>query len=774
MSLRGRHGGSDPAAEAAASRRPEPDLGPEAPPRTPPSDELREGEPDPERPLSPALRLGLVTLTLSLVLAVVGLPSPGLPAALKTDEPAYYLMARSLWHDRDLRCEEAVDLRRLFREFPGRTENLVLMSPDGWRTVYFGSPFVYAALAAPFVGLLGANGMLALNALLFAAMIWMGTTWLRRFNGDGRALLFAVAFFFLSAAFSYVFWLQPETFVMAAVTFACWALYQGLRHLRPGRAGVRELAWTCASAAALAAAGYNKPPTLLIGVALVVFLWRRSGLGLAAAWGAAALVALLGMGGLSLALTGEPWPASGPIKTRAPRTDLGVSSPIEWIERNAPRELESKSRGLGEELRPVPPSPGQFLENLGYFLWGRHVGVVAYVPFALLSVLLPAFDDRRRGQRWLLAATVFGSALVYMLYMQTNWFGPRGFIGNRYLVIVYPALIFVVTAVRPLWLVAATSGWAALFVGPLLLTPFGAPVDSPTLQAHTRGIAFQRLPFEVGLASKFPGYTFIYHSGATFLGRDDQVVDHGAELWLRGATSVESWVFTEEPLADAAFEVRSLAPGNEVDLCLAGDCAELRFDAPPPRGESIPVTLRPRSPGWRSRGDAPRRLGYRLDVRTTRGEQPRWRGSGPEDFYLGVALVYLGSEAERRRDLYGAVWEKVMAPARVRPGQRLEIPVRVRNASGESWPASGATRVLASYHWFGEAGERVIWDGLRSPLARPVAPGESVDVVLTVAAPPSPGTYALELDLVRERLDWFSTRSPDSAHRLIVEVAEPR
>lgn len=78
--------------------------------------------------------LVLGCLALFLVLFSLTIEKPGLPATLKADEPAYYLMALSLWEDGDARCEEA-DYYRLFREYSYRTDDLFLMSGDGWETV---------------------------------------------------------------------------------------------------------------------------------------------------------------------------------------------------------------------------------------------------------------------------------------------------------------------------------------------------------------------------------------------------------------------------------------------------------------------------------------------------------------------------------------------------------------------------------------------------------------------------------------------------------------
>ncbi len=94
-------------------------------------------------------RLALACLALFLVVFTLAVGKPGLPMTLKADEPAYYLMAQSLAHDQDLRCD-LEDLGRLYDEYPYlATFNLILMTDDGWQTTFFGKPYIYSLLAVP-------------------------------------------------------------------------------------------------------------------------------------------------------------------------------------------------------------------------------------------------------------------------------------------------------------------------------------------------------------------------------------------------------------------------------------------------------------------------------------------------------------------------------------------------------------------------------------------------------------------------------------------------
>ena len=86
----------------------------------------------------------------------------------------------------------------------------------------------------------------------------------------------------------------------------------------------------------------------------------------------------------------------------------------------------------------------------------------------------------------------------------------------------------------------------------------------------------------------------------------------------------------------------------------------------------------------------------------------------------------------------------------------LKLAVTITNTSSFTWPAGGTSPVHLGYHWIGNDGQTLLWDGLRSNLPADVAPGTAVTVSATIATLPAVGSYLLRLDLVREGVGWFS------------------
>ena len=86
----------------------------------------------------------------------------------------------------------------------------------------------------------------------------------------------------------------------------------------------------------------------------------------------------------------------------------------------------------------------------------------------------------------------------------------------------------------------------------------------------------------------------------------------------------------------------------------------------------------------------------------------------------------------------------------LRAGASGTLRVRARNAGSAPWRSRGEAGVQASYHWLDPLGNAIVWDGPRTALARPVAPGDEAVLELELRAPRPPGRYRLAVDLVEE------------------------
>lgn len=735
------------------------------------------------RPVSRTAALALLSVSLLLLVFPLATAGPGLPPAMKSDEPAYYLMALSLARDADLEVDHD-DLERAFREFPYRpVNNLILMTDDGWRTVLYGKPYLYSLFAAPFAGVAGARGLVFFNMLLLLGMVWMGAVHLARENPAGRSALFAAGFFLVSPGFAYVFWLHPEVFAMAGVA-AC--LFLGFRPRRPGEGRRRALLLAALSGAALALAVYHKPVIAAVGVAPLYAYLRSRRFREGGAWLGGAALSLGAAVALAVVLTGHPTPYLGVERQGVTVCDPETIPVTAETAVTAKPDVHRPTAGAWSWIFRVPDvDPGLLAENLGYFLVGRHTGLVPYFPFAVLALGLFLAHGRRSRERWVLLAALGVVALFFLVFIPANWQGGGGFVGNRYFVNVYPAFLFLAARIAPAWLPAVGYAAGGLFLGGVLFTPFGAAVPEPTLQAHVRGAPFGLLPLELSLR-EVPGYHQADLGGLRLLGRRDVTLPRGGSVWVQGATEVELLLLAAEPLPEPLhFRVRSPAPGNRVRLRM-GDARE-SFEAGPGTGSGPVhrVALSPGGPTARAHGPGGELAVYRLEVETETGRVEPWTRVFPpprcpdssfawyetlaDNFYVGAEVTLLSAGGDPGRDVFGVEWREVAVRSRVPAGSRFYADVRLANTSDAAWDGIGAAQVRLSYHWLDAGGRTVVADGLRTGFGAPVAAGAEVRVLAEVEAPAEPGRYVLEIEPVLEHVAWFSDRGVEP-HRVPVTV----
>ena len=94
-------------------------------------------------------------------------------------------------------------------------------------------------------------------------------------------------------------------------------------------------------------------------------------------------------------------------------------------------------------------------------------------------------------------------------------------------------------------------------------------------------------------------------------------------------------------------------------------------------------------------------------------------------------------------------------------GNAFGVDVRIVNDSAETLSTTLPFDVNVSYHWVCPADPSLnVFDGARTPLARPIHPGSIGTVRARVAAPAEPGDYLLHMTLVQESVFWFDSVDP--------------
>jgi hypothetical protein len=125
---------------------------------------------------------------------------------------------------------------------------------------------------------------------------------------------------------------------------------------------------------------------------------------------------------------------------------------------------------------------------------------------------------------------------------------------------------------------------------------------------------------------------------------------------------------------------------------------------------------------------------------------------GAPDRLRTPAPLSRAGDPPRLQGAYDVDYVSLDAPASAAAATTMLCALTLVNRSWRAW----APPILASYHWLDPKGAVVVQDGARTPLPRPVAPGDTCEMTLRVETPLKPGRYLLAVDLVEEGVTWFS------------------
>jgi hypothetical protein len=495
----------------------------------------------------------------------------------KGDESTYVGMALSLAHDGDVRFD-ARDLQRFWQLYGVGPEGLFLkrgapwvphltsrppfvtiehasMDKRGVERLYFAKAFLYAVPAVPFVWLAGLNGLLLMNVVLLALVLWAGIELLRARSTPLAAVLFTSAFVCGSAVVVYGAWLTPEVLNFAGVFLAYW-LWSTYGSARPTDAGGSDSSprarWADIAAVGLIGLmAYSKPPYAALACPIVLLpLWRRR-LAPAVALGLVGVVVVGGAFGVHALVSGEANFQGGDRKTFYG----GVGFPFEA---GKSFETSGDARATDENNTNEGIFPRQFWPRLGrnieYFFIGRHFGLVPYGFPAIVA--LAVFVWRRRWRDAPAALTMGGITIVaayFLIWLPFSWSGGGGPTGNRYFIAGYAAMFFLagpIVSTR-----AAVIAWigSMAFVAPLLANPLYAA--KATWVTSQRGL-LRALPVELTMSRDLPvnlvqsrsriEHTFSGTTSLLYLLDDNTYPPEPSGFWVRGAARADIVVRTDQ------------------------------------------------------------------------------------------------------------------------------------------------------------------------------------------------------------------------------------
>ena len=564
---------------------------------------------------------------------------------VKADEATYVAMALSVAYDGDL-VYESRDIARLHEVYEGGPAGIFLKrgsgSSDGYGRLYFGKAYIYSVVAAPFVRIAGLNGMLLFHVVLLAGMVLAAYFFLAARSPRAVAIFSALAFFGVSIVPLHAVFLGSEIFNAACVTFAyfCWCY----KEVAPPRRG-RWTAWLwrpesdIVAAVLLGLATFSKPShALLIGpcVLLAAGRWRLRRSALIAA---VFVFVVATSFAINAVITGELNYQGGDRKTfygAYPFEHPGATFDNRGISMTT-NEVDEEAWRVGF-LSLMP-------RNLGYFLVGRHFGLLPFFfPGVVAIALFLTTRRERRPWQWSTLCVVTLSVVVLSGTLPYSWSGGGGPPGNRYFLSIYPALLFLTPPLASF--LPAIFAWAggAVFSAHILVNPFVA-AKQPYLSPE-RGL-LRALPVELTMVEDLPialdqsRHRIAYGSDPELLlSMLDRNVHRSGELdmWVAGSSRTDIVVRSGHCLSSMVRALTLRSPvANRITVRFGGD--EATTDLQP--GVEAHVLLEPS--GIHVRG----RWGYLLSVRTTTGFIPSLHVPGSRDDRFLGAIIALKPHVER-------------------------------------------------------------------------------------------------------------------------------
>jgi hypothetical protein len=364
--------------------------------------------------------------------------------------------------------------------------------------------------------------------------------------------------------------------------------------------------------------------------------------------------------------------------------------------------------------------------------------LLVYFPMAVLIAALAL----RRPDRLSLSilAGVLGMALFYLLWIPDNFFGGATFVGNRYFLPAYAALLVALPRLPGPRSLIAVWTLAAVALASAAASASRARDRDYFSQSHAEAGIFALLPIEstaAGLEGRkeriwSDEFLRFWDSAAAVSQWGFQLTSHGRPALIsvahpRAAGLLRFVVFADRPGVELVFRDR----GGEQRFPLA----EARDGA---RGivEIVP------GPTWRRH---PRRW-QPDETWFTRPFTPRIEGGGGEPATAEVR--YLGP---------------------YRP-----VPVRARNDGRRHWATHEAVPIQLSYRLQSlDNPKRQPIVGPATSVRSPVGKGGLLDTDLKVRWPRKPGRYELTIDLMLGGAAWFEEWTGQPLARGEVRVDAP-
>ncbi len=581
------------------------------------------------------------------------------------------MQAQSLAYDFDLRYTQN-DLRRLFMD--GREEGprgLFLVRNDRGK-LFYAKPYLYSAVAAPLVRIFESKGFFVFNSIILVSLLFISFLYLAQKLEDALAFAVTFLYYLFSTAYFFVFAIYTDLFIalvfLLALFFWRYDFSRPLAGIESEGANIKEklsraidskirnlflsfLAFLSRGGNYLIASIffglsiYQKPTLAAFAGLMVLDVLLRRKLKAVFVCSFLLLATFSLVSSVNFYQTGRWSPYSGDRIYVRSGQDLAIAVSEENLQQEEPQGVRTgvSVEGVSGQIAGNPfgwgSSPRILLPNVYYFFLGRQTGLLIYA-FPAFLFLLPLGYRGNWKKNMLIFLGILTYVLFYFLYTPNNYYGGATSFGNRYLLQILPAFLFLTSEfpprrfLYPFGILTVLVG--SLFLGPYLQSPQGVIYD------HSRIILkrpFAYLPVELtqlsNLYNDYPQAKVRTAEGLELFKTDeDSYLWEEEGAWIRGHSRGDFIIRTKSPLKSLRLKIGNGPIANEVTVQVDNLKYSARFE--PDEVKVINFDLS------RLRKQVViEDYSYRLSVSSRQGFVPLLDLAGSQDTrFLGVFLFF--------------------------------------------------------------------------------------------------------------------------------------
>ncbi|WP_455437065.1 ArnT family glycosyltransferase [Hungatella hathewayi] len=413
---------------------------------------------------------------------------------------------------------------------------------------YYSKPMLYGIIISPLVKLLGINGILVANVLMFVGMIFLIAYYLKQYNTTKLSFIFTIPFFCCSLMLPYLFIAHADIFLAFMLCVLLFSLQQFKYYTERENKKLSQR-WLYIMGILQGLCIYQRSPLIFFAAAIFFSLIIKKNYKQAYQFFLISLIPFIIFTFIQFSQTGSFSCYSG---TRYYVSDIlgGLNSSIDNLKL---KKMSTDEMSIFSRITSTIRNPKSLIYNFMYYFIGRQTGIFIYAPF-ILCILIMIRTSLTKNYEILLG--IIGFVFFFFFENPRNYFGGAQSFGNRYFLQIMPAFCFLLTTINirkytTTGLIASIG--TCIFLGPVIVSPKTWVLNYPTFISERS--VMQVFPLERTLQS-----TIIWDNKIQY---DDKYInlencywpENGLSFWTYGDKTAKMYIESPTELNEIRLEL---------------------------------------------------------------------------------------------------------------------------------------------------------------------------------------------------------------------------